>query len=188
MKSTVNSGDADDDDDDDDDGDDDDDNKTDGQSVGGGIDMIGDIITKLESNKDKGITYAKAQDIDRRVIRDCYKKYQKESGKDSIQHQRIIGFFDKRSNPIEIEDEKDENDKTKDATSTDEKQPENRMIIYSAPDDCNNIPRNAVNEWGLSSTSMCLIPKKKNQKLKKIKFKNKQVFKKKKKKKKNIKK
>eukprot|EP00483_Globobulimina_turgida_P010805 UN10826 len=120
------------------------------------FDMIGDIMAKLNDNglkfcagdekdveaneEEEKVDYGKERS-GLRALNNCYQGFVRKCVGKNVhvkgfsQFRRFIAFADNRDVGID-----------------------GKIVIYSPPDDCNKIPSNAVSEWYLSSTSMCLVP------------------------------
>jgi len=129
---------------DDEEDDDDDDNKDDYEY----FDFIGNIDQKLKANKleNAKMSMSTKQGVGR-VFDDLYKKFKEKNDKDEkdkvsyLQSKRIISMIDRR---VQAKDPNPESEDT--------------IYMYEPPKNAQNIPKQAVPEWFISSARTSLLP------------------------------
>eukprot|EP01083_Nonionella_stella_P168008 566068_1 len=112
------------------------------------VDMVGDIKQRLKENELKYSMTECPAEQESRIFHEIFQNFVKEndlkgSGKSAYLHQkRLITMIDRRPSK-------------KDASKPD------HIWMYEPPDDCQNIPNNAVPEWYINASATCLAPKSK---------------------------
>ena len=124
-------------------------------------DIIGNIKEKLEKNK---LKYkfkemdTKNDDFDakqlQRIFTSLYNEFKGKYDKKEryyLHRKRMIGFVDRRMSRKVDEKEKKYFVHTNDGDK-------DQIYLYDAPSVCRNIPNDAVSEWFMDSSKICLLP------------------------------
>merc|ERR1719420_457297 len=113
------------------------------------VDFIGDIKAKLKANK---LRYAMEQSVgaeidakERKVLMNLFNAFRAQhkpkqsNNREYLQGKRFVVMVDRRNFKP--------NEQTKDS-----------VWFYEPPEDCRDIPTNAVSEWYLNASATCLLP------------------------------